>query len=75
MRIVLYVACRFLATSLTAQKLQDFSGTRHINPDKVVSKIYLPKTHPDSAPRYRRLRPIMSTRLSRYDSRGISLKL
>jgi hypothetical protein len=50
MRIVLYVACRFVATSLNAQKLQDFSGTWHINPDKVVSKIYLPKTPPDSAP-------------------------
>jgi hypothetical protein len=50
MRVVLSVACLFLATSLNAQKLQDFSGTWHINPDKVVSKIYLPKTLPDSAP-------------------------
>lgn len=50
MRIFPAIACLFFAASLNAQKLQDFSGTWRISPDKVVSKIYLPKTPPDGAP-------------------------
>ncbi|HEX9110040.1 MAG TPA: hypothetical protein VF845_01075 [Terriglobales bacterium] len=44
------IACLFFAMALNAQKAQDFSGVWHIIPDKVVSKVYLPKTPPDSAP-------------------------
>ncbi len=50
MRIFPAVACLFLTATLNAQKLEDFSGTWHINPDKVVSKIHLPKTPPNNAP-------------------------
>jgi hypothetical protein len=50
MRIFPAMACLFLATTLHARKVQDFCGTWHINFDKVVSKVYIPKTPPDSAP-------------------------
>jgi hypothetical protein len=50
MRIFLAAVCLFIASALNAQKLQDFTGTWRVDPNKIEEKAVPVKNPPSNAP-------------------------